>query len=93
MREIEKISENLFDKIRSRFENVSLGDEKAQATTDPADARFFNFDYVSKDGHNFGNVTISLIDNDSLKIYFGQNITDELDQTQQDEWFEFLRGV
>lgn len=93
MREIEKISENLFDKIRSRFENISLGDEKAQATTDPANARFFNFDYISKDGHNFGNVTISLIDNDSLKIYFGQNITDELDQTQQDEWFEFLRGV
>lgn len=93
MREIEKIAETLFDKIRSRFENINLGDEKAQATTDPANARFFNFDYVSKDDHNFGNVTISLIDNDSLKIYFGQNITDELDQTQQDEWFQFLRNL
>ena len=93
MREIEKISENLFDKIRSRFENINIGDEKGQATTDPAKARFFNFDYISKDGHNFGNVTISLIDNDSLKVYYGQNITDELDQEQQDEWFEFLRNL
>ena len=93
MREIEKISENLFDKIRSRFENINIGDEKGQATTDPAKARFFNFDYISKDGHNFGNVTISLIDNDSLKVYYGQNITDELDQEQQDEWFDFLRNL
>jgi hypothetical protein len=93
MREIGKIAETLFDKIRSRFENVSLGDENAQATTDPVEARFFNFEYISKDGTNFGNVTLSIIDNDSLKIIYGKNITDELDQEQQDEWFQFLRGL
>lgn len=93
MREIGKIAETLFDKIRSRFENVSLGDENAQATTDPVEARFFNFEYISKDGTNFGNVTLSIIDNNSLKIIYGKNITDELDQEQQDEWFQFLRGL
>ena len=93
MREIEKISENLFDKIRSRFENINIGDEKGQATTDPAKARFFNFDYISKDGTNFGNVTLSLIDNDSLKVYYGQNITDELSDEQATEWFDFLRNL
>jgi hypothetical protein len=93
MREIGKIAETLFDKIRSRFENVSLGDENAQATTDPVEARFFNFEYISKNGTNFGNVTLSIIDNDSLKIIYGKNITDELDQEQQDEWFQFLRGL
>jgi hypothetical protein len=94
MREIEKIAEVLFDKVRSRFENVSLGDEKANSTTDPTLARFFNFDYVSKEtGKNFGNVHISIVDPDCLKIYYGQNITDELDQQEQDEWFTFLRGM
>jgi hypothetical protein len=93
MREIEKIAENLFDKIRSRFENVSLGDEKAQATTDPSKAKFFNFDYVSKDGKNFGNVHISIVDANSIKVYYGQNITDELDPAEQDEWFSFLRNL
>lgn len=93
MREVDKISEDLFDKIRSRFENVSVGDDKAQATSDPSKARFFNFDYVSKDGENFGNITVSLIDENSLKIYFSKNITAELDEVQKKEWFDFLRGM
>ena len=35
-KEIESISSALFDKIRSRFPNVTLGDESAKACTDPA---------------------------------------------------------
>jgi hypothetical protein len=93
MRELDKISAALFDKIRSRFDTVSIGDEKAQRVTDPEQARFFNFDYVSNDGQNFGNVTISLIDEDSLKIYYGSNITDGLDEDQEREWFTFLRDL
>ena len=93
MRELDKISAALFDKIRSRFNAVSIGDEKAQRVTDPEQARFFNFDYVSDDGQNFGNVTISLIDEDSLKIYYGSNITDGLDEDQEKEWFAFLRDL
>lgn len=93
MRELDKISASLFDKIRARFDHVNIGDEKAQSITDPEQARFFNFDYISDDGTNFGNVTISLIDEDSLKIYFGSNITEALDEEQEQEWFKFLRGV
>lgn len=93
MRELDKIAEDLFDKIRSRFENVSVGDDRARATNDPERARFFNFDYVSKNGENFGNITISLIDEGALKIYFSKNITDELDEIQQQDWFDFLRGM
>ena len=93
MIEIEKKAENLFDKIRSRFENVSLGDEKANATSDPEDARFFNFDYISKDGTNFGNVHVSIVDPDVLKVFFAQNITDNLTPEQQEEWEFFLRGL
>lgn len=93
MRELDKIAEDLFDKIRSRFENVSVGDVKAKATSEPALARFFNFDFVSKDGDNFGNITISLIDETSLKIYFSKNISQELDEEQQEEWYDFLRNL
>jgi len=93
MRELDKISLALFDKIRSRFDSVNIGDDKAQRITDPEQARFFNFDYVSDNGENFGNVTISLIDENSLKIYYGSNITDALDETQSKEWFDFLRDL
>lgn len=93
MRELDKIAEDLFDKIRSRFENVSVGDKKAKATSDPAQARFFNFDYVSEQGRNFGNITISLIDENSLKVYFSKNISQELEDQDQSEWFDFLRNL
>lgn len=93
MRELDNIAEDLFDKIRSRFENVSVGDVKAKATAEPSKARFFNFDYVSKDGENFGNITISLIDENSLKIYFSKTISAELDEEQQQEWYSFLRNL
>jgi hypothetical protein len=93
MRELDKISAALFDKIRSRFDSVNIGNDKAQRITDPDQARFFNFDYVSDSGKNFGNVTISLIDENSMKIYYGANITDGLDDTDSKEWFSFLRDM
>ena len=88
--EINKIADALFEKIRSRFEDVSLGDDKAEATVKPEDARFFNFDYKSEDGESFGNITISIIDADSLKIYFSKNISEKLDPEQLKEWYQFL---
>ena len=87
----ENVATELFNKIRSRFENVSLGDEKSQATSDPENARFFNFDYISKDGENFGNITISIVDGVNLKLYFSKKISTELSDEQQQEWFSFLK--
>jgi len=92
-REIEKIAEDLFEKIRSRFEGVNLGDQNAKATADPEKARFFNFNYISKDGEEFGNITVSIIDENSLKIYFGRNISEKLDDDQRKEWYEFLHDL
>ena len=90
MREIEKIAEALFDKIRSRFEDVSVGDEKAKATLDPSKARFFNFDFVDN-GENYGNITISLADKSSMKIYYNKDIAEDLDDEQKKKWYGFLK--
>jgi hypothetical protein len=92
MREINKISEALFEKIRDRFEDVSLGDENAKATQSPEDARFFNFDYTV-DGTSHGNITISVIDETSLKIYFSKNISSDLDEEEKAKWYGFLREL
>jgi hypothetical protein len=103
-KEIESVSEALFDKIRTRFSPVTLGDEKAKATSDPTKARFFNFVYTSnpvedvEDGYSsepteFGRITISLIDEESLKIYFAQNIMGDMTDEQRKDWYEFLRNL
>jgi hypothetical protein len=93
MRELDKIAEALFEKIRSRFEKVSIGDENAKATQDPENARFINFDYSAGDGQSLGNVTISLIDENSVKVYYSKNITENLTPPQLNEWFDFLKGI
>ena len=93
MRELDKIADGLFNKIRARFDSVNIGDEKANSVTDPNQARFFNFDYVDSNGKNFGNVTISLIDENALKIYFSSNISQGLAEDEQKEWFAFLRAM
>ena len=92
MRELNKISESLFEKIRDRFEDVSLGDENAHATQNPEDARFFNFDYVINE-KNYGNITISLIDEMSLKVYFSKNISHDLEGDERRDWYSFLREL
>lgn len=92
-KEIESISSALFDKIRSRFPSVTLGNETAKAEQDPDKARFFNFTYTDIGGTEFGKVTISLIDETSLKVYYGQNISGEMDREQRQEWYKFLRNL
>jgi len=45
MRSIDNIAEELFDKIRSRVANIKLGDENGAVTTNPTQARFFEFNF------------------------------------------------
>lgn len=92
MIQIEKIAENLFDKIRSRFDGVSIGDENAKATLDPEKARFFNFDF-SVDGENYGNVTLSLVDEQNLKVYFDKEMDAAMSEEHEQNWFTFLKNL
>jgi hypothetical protein len=82
-----------------------LGDDKSKATTDPEQARFFNFDYTV-DGHKVGNITISLIDEQSLKLYYGRDIVEAIKEidtetggetedgvSNEQKWYNFLRSV
>ena len=94
---IDRIAEELFDKIRSRFDDISLGDENVEEPKDdnPSLARFFNFDYKSADGVNYGNITMSILDEESLKIWYSSNLTDKIQEQEADvkEWFNFLKSL
>ena len=92
MIQIEKIAENLFDKIRSRFSGVSIGDKHAKATLSPENARFFNFDF-SVHGNTYGNVTLSLIDEQRLKVYFDKEIDKGMTEKDEQAWFDFLKNL
>jgi hypothetical protein len=92
MNAIEIISQDVFDKIRSRFQNLEMGDDDGSVTIDPAAARFFDFDFI-QEGVNLGRVSISLGDLGSLKIYYSQGITENQDDFAKKSWYSFLKEM
>lgn len=92
MNAIELISQDLFDKVRSRYSNLEMGDEDGNVTSDPRTARFFDFDFVLED-ENLGRVSISINERGALKIFYSQGILEGTDPIAQKLWFNFLKEM
>lgn len=92
MKAIQIISQDVFDKIRSRFQNLEMGNETGAVTADPAEARFFDFDFINE-GVNLGRVSISINDAGSLKVYYSQGITENQDTEAKRQWYGFLKEM
>ena len=94
MSDINNAAEDLFFKLRNRFPKINMGDENGNTTVDPEQARFFNFLYTDKESKRaYGNITCSVIDNASLKVYFDTNITENMLPDDKPYWFRFLREL
>lgn len=92
MKPIEIIAQDLFDKVRSRFVNLQMGDENGSITADPKTARFFDFDFVAE-GNTLGRVSISINELGNLKIFFSQGITEDADGIATQMWYDFLKEM
>jgi hypothetical protein len=86
------IATDLFYKIRSRFKGLKLGDGTGSITINPEDARFFDFDYMEGE-KAIGHVSISLAEQNSLKVYFSTGITESMDGGQKTNWYGFLKEL
>lgn len=89
---LNKIAEELFDKIRSQFSNVTLGNEDAEIIDEPSEARYFEFDFQYKN-HSLGSITISLDDDDGLVIMFSNDIAENQPSGIKQRWFNFLKEM
>ena len=87
-----KNSVDLFNKIRSQFSNVRLGDENGAATADPAGAVFFEFEF-QEDADTFGSVSVSLADGENMKVYYNRDLVNKIDEDSRDEWYAFLKEL
>ena len=92
MTPIEIIAQDLFDKVRSRFSNLQMGDQDGSVTVVPKDARFFDFDFTVED-QDLGRVSISINNIGNLKIFFNQGITEDADPIAISMWYDFLREM
>jgi hypothetical protein len=94
MANINAASADIFFKLRNRFPKIHMGNESGAPTVDPEEARFFNFTYTDKISKRpYGNVTVSVIDNNSLKVYFDTSITETMLDEDKQYWFEFLKEL
>ena len=87
-----KNSQDLFNKIRSQFSNIRLGDENGAATADPSSAVFFEFEFA-EDADTFGSVSISLADGENMKVYYNRDLVNKIDEDSRDEWYAFLKEL
>jgi 6-pyruvoyl-tetrahydropterin synthase len=94
MADLSNASNDLFFKLRNRFPKIRLGDENGVTTIDPEAARFFNFRYVDKQSErDYGEITCSLIDGNSMKVFFDTAITERMLPEDKDYWYRFLREL
>lgn len=92
MNTLNLIAQDLFDKVRSRFFNLELGNSSGSVTTKPEEARFFDFDFIIE-GNKLGRISISINDQASLKIFYSQNLLENADADLIDMWYDFLREM
>ena len=87
-----KISENLFAKIRGRFPSVTLGDETGVVTDDPQLARYFDFDF--KDGEEtLGKVSITINEESGVTVTFNNDFITTENADVKDNWYSFLKEL
>lgn len=89
---IEIIAQDIFDKVRSRFANLQMGNEDGTVTSNPKEARFFDFDFVLE-GNNLGRVSVSINERGTLKIFYSQGITEGQDHITRGLWYDFLKEM
>jgi len=89
---MDKISENLFAKIRGRFPSVTIGDADGVVTDDPKTARYYDFDF--KEGEKIlGKVSIAINEQDGVIVTYNDSfITDQSDHVKEN-WYNFLKEL
>ena len=89
---MDKISENLFAKIRGRFPSVTLGDATGIVTDDPKTARYFDFDFQNE-GNTLGKVSITLTEEDGVVVTYNNEFISEENADVKENWYSFLKEL
>mgnify|MGYP001290118691 CR=1 FL=1 len=88
---IDIIGQELFNKIRSRFQNLTLGNNEGIVTNNPSEARFFDFEYT-ENNKVLGNISVSL-DENNLAVMYQQNFLEQENESTKKHWFNFLKEL
>ena len=92
MKNLNNIAKDLFDKLRSRFPSIQIGDDEGLVTNVPEDARYYDFTYT--DGkQKLGKIAVYIDEKDGLSILFNRDIVANQPNSVKREWYSFLRQM
>ena len=85
-------SQDLFNKIRSKFSNLQIGDNLGEVTANPQNAVFFDFEFT-EDADTFGRVSVSLADGENVKVFYNKGLVDKINEDDKTGWYAFLKEL
>jgi len=88
MLDLDNISEELFNKIRGRFKDITIGDSTGTVTNIPKDARYFDFKY-----NDNSNISVSLSEKDGVVVMYNSEIFTKEQSIQKSNWYSFLKEL
>ena len=91
MKNLDIIGDDLFNKIRGRFKNVTIGDAQGQITNEPAKARFFDFEYTESTAK--GKVSVSISEDEGLTVIYSNDFIANESDTIKNNWYNFLKEL
>ena len=86
-------AKQLFDLLVTRDFDPETLDSAGKATTDPANAEIFSFDFTTQSGGDYGTVVIMLGDENTLEVFSGDNVGKTMEGPDKEEWFSFLEQL
>ena len=89
---LDVIAQQLFDSVKGRFGNLTIGDENGDITNVAKEARFFDFDFGPQD-KPLGKVSVSLDEENGLVIIYNKDMIDENYGQNKNDWFNFLKDM
>lgn len=91
---LDKIAQELYGKIQTRFPAIKIGDEQANVLSKKEDiprARFFEFEY-EENGEALGTVAITLDSTDGIVVQVSGDLVDDNSNTSNKDAFKFIRS-
>jgi len=92
MKNLNKIAEELFAKIRGRFPEVTIGNEQGNITNEPSEARFFEFPFKGTEA-DVGKISISLDEENGISVMYSTDVVEGESELTKNEWYNFLKEL
>ena len=88
----DKVAQDLHGILAKKFESLTIADQSALSTVEPAKGRIFTLEYGSA-GKSYGSVTVNIVDPDALVVYYNTNISEDMRYDAKKDWYSFLKEL